>query len=272
VKFLTKSVVLAAMMSVPASGAWAADGILIHEKTTSGGTTATHQIQIDPHRMRAETTSAAGERQAIVFDGTTHVMTIINYDKKTYREMTQADVDRLSGQMSDAMAKMQEQMKNLPPEQRARIEAMMAGRGGMTGAAGGAAEKTEYKKTGSDRVGQWACDKYEGSRGGQKIAELCTVAPQTLGFTAADFAVTRDLQAFFSKLVPQNADSLFRIGSAADQGFDGIPVRRVTFGPGASTSELVDASRQNIPDSTFAVPEGFQKEASPFAGRGRGGR
>ncbi len=266
-RFVTKSVVLAAMMCASASGARAADGILIHEKTTSGGTTKTHQIQIDQHRMRAETDGAAGEKQAIVFDGTKQVMTIINYDKKTYSEMTQADVDRLSGQVTDAMAKMKEQMKNLPPEQRARIEAMMAGRGGMAGAGGGAAEKTEYKKTGPDRVGQWACNKYEGSRGGQKTVELCTVAPQALGFTAADFAVTRDLQAFFGKLVPQNADSLFRIGSASDQGFDGVPVRRVTFGSAPSTSELVDVIRQSIPDATFAVPEGFQKEASPFRGR-----
>jgi hypothetical protein len=272
VKFLTKSVMLAAAISASASGAWAADGILIHEKTTSGGTTKTHQIQIDQHRMRAETAGAAGERQAIVFDGTKRVLTIVNYDKKTYSEMTQADVDRLSGQMSDAMAKMNDQMKNLPPEQRARIEAMMAGRGGMAGAAGAAAEKTEYKKTGSDRVGQWTCDKYEGTRGGQKIEELCAVAPQTLGFTAADFAVTRDLQAFFGKLAPQNADSLFRIGSAAAQGFSGVPVRRVTFGSAPSTSELVDVIRQNIPDATFTVPEGFQKEASPFAGRGRGAK
>ncbi len=261
-------VVLVAALSLPAAAAWA-DGVLIHEKTTVGGKTQTHEIQIDQHRMRAETASPTGDKQAMVFDGAKQVMLMINYDKKTYSEMTQADVDRLGGQMGDAMAKMQQQMQNLPPEQRARIEAMMAGRGRSGGAAGGAA-KTEYKKTGSDRVGKWACDVYEGTRNGQKVAELCTVAPQTLGFTAADFEVSRQLQAFFGKLVPQGADSLFRIGSAEDQGFSGVPVRRVSFGPMPSTSEITDVTRQTFPDSAFSAPEGFQKEASPFAGRGRG--
>jgi hypothetical protein len=47
--------------------------------------------------------------------------------------MTKADVDRIGSQMSGAMALMQEQMKNLPPEQRERMEALMRGRG-MAGA------------------------------------------------------------------------------------------------------------------------------------------
>ena len=268
-KSLMTTLLAAAVIAAAAPGASAADGILIHEKTTTGGKTETHQIQIDQHRMRADTTTGAGEKQAIVFDGTKKVMLIINYDKKTYTETTQDEVNRMSGQVSDAMAKMQEQMKNLPPEQRARVEAMMAGRGGMAGAAGGGAVKTEDKKQASITSASGVATKYEGSRGGEKTIELWTVAPQTLGFTAADFAVTSDLQAFFGKLAPKNADSLFGIGSAADQGFSGVPVRRVTFGPGASTSELLDVTRQTIPDSAFAVPDGFQKQASPFGGRGR---
>lgn len=267
-KILTTCVVLA-LTGAPAVVS-AADGIVIREKTTAGGVSKVDEILIEPHRMRAETSGPDGQRQVIVFDGDTHVLTLINYAAKTYSEITQADADRLGGQMAGAMAAMQGQMQNLPPEQRARIEEMMKGRG-MAGMPG-TSEKTEYTKVGSDRVGQWTCTKYDGSRGGKKVVELCTVPPGQLGFTAADFAVTRDLQAFFGKLVPQNADSVFRIGSAADQGFDGIPVRRVTFGSAASTSELVDVKRQNVPDSAFAIPAGFTKTESPFAAMGRGAR
>ena len=57
-------------------------------------------------------------------------MRLIDDDGKTYNEMTKADVDRMGGQMDGAMAQMQEQMKSMPPEQRARMEALMKGRGG----------------------------------------------------------------------------------------------------------------------------------------------
>jgi hypothetical protein len=263
---MMKAVVVAAACSLGSIAVQAADGVLIVEQSTTGTKTQTHQIQIAKDRIRAETTGAAGEKQAMVFDGAKQVMWMINYDKKTYSEMTKADVDRLGGQMSDAMTKMQQQMANLPPEQRARIEAMMAGRG----MAPGAAPKTEYKKVGTDKVGKWTCDKYEGSRNGQKTAELCTVDPPALGFTAADLEVAHQLQAFFEKVMPPGADNMFRIGTGQGQEFSGVPVRRVSFGATPTTSEVTAVSRQSFPDATFAVPDGFQKEASPFAGRGRG--
>jgi hypothetical protein len=244
----------------------AADGILIVEKTTTNGMTRTNQIQIEKSRLRAENDTARG-KQIIVFDGAAQVLRTINPDAKTYNEMTKADVDRLGGQMQDAMAQMQEQMKNMPPESRKRMEAMMAGRG----AAAGSTAPTEYKKVGTDKVGKWSCDKYEGTRNGEKVSELCTVPPASLGFTLGDFDVTRQMAEFFSKLVPQGADQMFRVGSSAPNGFSGLPVRTVIFRNGAPsfTSEITDVSRQNFPDSLFAVPAGYTKR-DMMAGRGRG--
>ena len=131
-----------------------------------------------------------------------------------------------------------------------------------------AAPKTEYRKTGASKVGSWACDTYEGYRSNQKVVELCTVAPAVLGFAASDFEVAEKMADFFSKLVPQGADNLFRPGKAETQGFSGVPVRRVSFAP-PSTSEVTQVTRQNFPESLFTVPDGFTKEAMGM-GRGRG--
>lgn len=261
---VTMTVGLACLAAGPAL---AADGVLISEKTTTGTGSEMHQIQIDKTRMRAETSSREGEKQVVVFDGSKQVMWIINYGKKTYTEITKADVDRLGGQMSDAMAKMQEQMKSLPPEQRARMEAMMQGRGmpSMT------PQKTEYKKIGPGQTGKWTYEKYEGYQNGQKTSEMCTVEPEALGLAPADFEIVTELQAFFSKVMPQGAENMFSFGKGAEQGFSGVPVRRASFGARPTTSEITDVTRQSFPDATFAVPAGFQKEASPFGGRpGRG--
>ena len=263
----TVKALFVAAICLPAWPLQAADGVLIVEKTTAAGKTETNQVQIEKDRMRAEIIAPNGEKQTVVFDGAKEVLWIVNADRKTYTEMTKADVDRLGGQMSTLMAQMQEQLKNMPPEQRAQVEAMMKGRG-MPGA-GGAPAKTEYRKTGTATVGKWTCDKYDGHRNNQKTSEVCTVDPKALGLALADFDVTKHLAAFFAKLAPQNADRVFAIGSPEDQGFSGVPVRRVTFnGQQQTVTELTEVSRQTFAASTFAIPAGYQKEAFG-SGRGR---
>ena len=246
----------------------AADGILIVEKTTRGGTSTTSQIQIDKTHMRAEMAGPTGAKQVVVFDGAAQVMRMIDVEKKSYSEMTKADVEQMGGQMSAAMAQMEEAMKKMSPEQRAQMEAMMKGRGAAMGAP--AAPKTDYRKAGTDTVGKWTCDKYEGFQNNQKVAEVCTVDPTVLGFAMADFDVTRQMVAFFQKLMPQSANQIFSIGNDDAQGFKGVPVRRITsFGPDQTVVELTDVTRQAFADSVFAVPEGYQKTQGFGRGRGR---
>ena len=250
-----------------ASPALAADGVLLVQQTTSGGKTGTNQVQMEKTRMRADVTGPMGERMATIFDATKQVLWIINYDQKSYTEITKADVDRMSGQLNAAMAQMQEQMKNMPPAQRAQMEAMMRGRG--FGAALANRARPQYRKTGTDTVGKWTCDKYDALQNEQKVAELCTVDPKVLNLTAADVEISRQLAAFFEPLMPQNAAALFHLGSGDEQGFSGVPVRSITnIGPRQMTLELKEVSRQSFPDSTFALPAGLQKQQMP-GGPGR---
>ena len=66
----------------------AADGVLIVEKTTTGGKTETHQIQIEKDRVRAETTGQMGQKPVFVFDGSKQLMWLIDSVTKTYNDMT----------------------------------------------------------------------------------------------------------------------------------------------------------------------------------------
>jgi uncharacterized protein DUF4412 len=240
----------------------AADGILLVEKTTSGAKVETRRVQIEANRMLAESTGPDGSQLVVIFDGPAQVLRIINPEKKSYTEMTKADLDAMGAQMSGMMAQMQEQMKNMPPAARAQMEAMMK-KVGSTAPTG-----TEYRKAGADKVGKWACDKYEGYQGGQKTSELCTVDPKTLGFTTADFQVTQQLADFFQKMMPQGSDQIFSLGKAGPQGFSGVPVRRSYSVLGKpAISELTEASRQSFPDTSYAVPAGFEKQALGIPGR-----
>ena len=252
--------------------AMAAQGVVIVEKTTINGVAETHQIQMTPQRMRADITGPDGPT-TVVFDGTKQVLYMINTDRKTYSELTKAEAEQMGSQLAGAMAQMQEALKGLPPEQRAQMEAMMKGRGlpGLTAAPA----QTSYVKGGTQRVGRWTCDVYEAQSNGQRTGELCTVSPQALNLSAADFAVTQQMADFVRAMLPQVADTLFRVGSG-NAGFSGVPVKRVATVLGRETiTEMTDATRQDIPDSMFAVPEGFTKEAfggglGRGLGRGRG--
>ena len=238
--------------------------MLLAQQLTIGGNISTMQTQIEKTRMRTEMVRN-GRKVSVIFDSAEGVLRTLDDDSKSYTEVTKADIDRLSAQMATAMAQMQQQMQNLPPEQRARVEGMMAGRGAIVGAL------PEYKKVGTDRVGQWTCDKYEGSRNAERVSEVCTVEPSALGFTTADFAVIKQMADFFSKMMPPGMEGLFRMDSVGPNGFSGIPVRVVTYRSGAiqTTSEVTGVTRQNFDNSIFAVPAGYQKREMPGRGRGR---
>jgi hypothetical protein len=266
-RFASGILSLAAVCAV-ASTASAAQGVLVVETSTVNGTPRTTQVQIEPTRMRTEIAGQNGTSQIVIFDGGKQILYMIDPAAKSYSELTKAEVDAAGAQMGDMMGQMQKALEGLPPAQRAQMEAMMKGR---MGAMPGAAAKTEYRRGGASKVAKWSCDVYESFQNNQKTGEVCTVSASALGFNAADFEVSRQLAAFMRGLIPQGADQVFQSGRAQEQGYDGVPVRRVTTIAGRQmVTELTSVARQTFPDSAFTIPDGFRKTASPFAAMGRG--
>ena len=259
-----KAIAGMAAVLLTAGVARAADGVLIVQKMTpSGGTATTNQIQIEPNRMRAEVTPPSGTKMAVIYDAAKQSVLLVDDAKRTYTEMNKADLDRLAGQVNDMMSQMQAAMANMPPAQRAQMEAMMRGRmGGMAAAA--APPKITYTKIGTDKVGKWTCDKYEGKQDGQHASEICTVDANTIGLTAADMTVFTQLAGFFKQLAPSAADMVQLGGAGA--GFPGVPVRTVQS---SMTIEITDVTRQTFPATLFQPPAGYTKQ-DMMGGMGRG--
>jgi hypothetical protein len=255
-----KAVMAALVLCAAASPAQAAEGFLMVEKTTTGTSTRTTQVQIEPQRMRAEMSGAAGSTQVVVFDAQQQVLRIISMDRKSYTELTKADADRMGAQVSAAMEGMKEKMAQMPPEQRAKMEALMSRIGGAPGVP---VVKPDFRPTGTDKVGKWTCAKYEGFRNNEKTSEVCTVDPKVLGLTAADFEISKQVSAFFKTMLPQAGDQIVGVGTLETQGFEGLPIRRISYRDGkvVSTSEVVNVGRQTFPASSYEVPEGFTKQA-----------
>ena len=252
---MVRCLIVAVLLSfLPASTiGQSADGIFITQRVTSGGAPFTVRVQIEATRMRTEMAGPDGPLNVMIFDGGKQVLYIVDPARKTYMEMTKADVDRLSAQMQKGMAQMQAQLEKLPPAQRAQMEAMMKG--------------VQHTRTGSDTVGRWTCDKYDLTMNGQKIGETCSVNLATLGFGATDFGVMGQMGAFYSAMAPQMAGQLPGPGGI-DPGGSDFPVKTIMMVPGGTvTTEVIEAGRQTFSDSLFAVPAGFTKQdlGAPFA-------
>ncbi len=243
---------------LPAGQTLQAQGILFVQQDTRDGKTNTNEIRMDKTHIRAEFHASTGG-SAFTFDAGTKVARVISIEKKTYFELDQAQMLQIRQQM----AKMEEQMKNLPPQQREMMEQMMRGRGGIPGM--GAPARPDFRQSGSDKVGQWSCTKYEGFRGSEKVSEVCTVDPGTFGLTPADFTAATQLAEFMKSMMPQLADQSFVYGTQADQGFSGVPVRRTSYENGkvVSVSEIKEFRREAFPPSTWETPAGFKKQTMP---------
>jgi hypothetical protein len=242
-----------------ASAAVAANGVRVTSKRTSAHDTSTDEIQLDKDHLRFDSLGADGHpTRTTIFDAEKQVMWIVQPDKKTYNELTREDFERLYGQFSAMAAQMQERMKNLPPEQRAKLEKAMQGRGMAV-----PASKPEFHKTGSDHVGKWACDVYEQMENGAKSEEVCAASMAQLGLTPADLNVVTQLQNLFKHMLPPAlGNRAFALGDAEMQGFPGIAIRRVSYSGGheQTREEMVDLTHGAIPDAAFVLPEGFTKK------------
>ena len=256
-RVLTMAVVLSALTA--STIGQSADGIVITQRVTSGGAPLTVRVHIEATRMRTEMASPSAVMNVTIFDGGKQVLYMVDPARKTYIEMTKADVDRLSAQLQLGAAQMQSQLEKLPPAQRAQLEGMMKG--------------VERTRTGSDGVGRWTCDKYDLTMNGQKIGEVCNVSLTTLGFGATDFDVMRQMGAFYSGMAPQVAGQL--PGGIDPGGNSDFPVKTVMMGPGGTvTTEVIEADRQTFSDALFAVPAGFTKQdiLDVMGGRGTGAK
>lgn len=252
------AVIAAVTLACSASAALAADGVLVVQKTTSGTSTVTTQVQVEKTRMRAEIGSGA-EAQVLIFDGAKQVLYVVMPARKSYMELTKAQLQQMGSMMQGMLA----QLESLPAAQREQMRSMMAARG-----MAGPPARTTYKRNGSDKVGKWSCEKYDGFRAEQKVSEICTVAPTALGLTSADFAVTQQLTEFIRTGLPQIGDQVAFLGRPEADGFSGFPIRSsMTTSGRTTTAEVTDISRQNFADALFVVPAGFTKQAMGGPGR-----
>jgi hypothetical protein len=206
-------------------------------------------------------------------------MLVLDKSRNEYMEMDQQTMDQMGQMLQGMMAQMEQMMKGMPPEQRAMMEQMMKGKMPQMPAAA-AAPPTVYAAQGRGSVNGFACTNYEGTRAGQKVAEVCAAQPEDLKLAAADFQVFQKMQEFIKGLVQamQNSPLIASVNAGlAETGFEGFPVQRTTFVNGQATrrEQLKSVTDAAFTDADFSVGNARKTEIPDMsgmmgAGRGRG--
>jgi Domain of unknown function (DUF4412) len=181
---------------------------------------------------------------------------IYNVDiaKKTYSEMTFAEMEAYAKKASEKMAQFREKIKNLPPEQRKQMEAM----GGMMGA--GAEGPVDVSATGEKRtISGFACTRYIMKRGDKEMMTLW-VTKDVTGYDN----LRRDLMEFGKRTAAlMNMTGM----SEAYQKIDGFPMETDMDMMGKMTMVVTKVEKRSTAAGEFNVPAGFTKTDSPLAGK-----
>lgn len=222
---------------------------------------------VDADRLRVD----QGNTSIIFLTKGGNRMLIVDKSRNEYREMTQADAELLGQQVSGMMTEIQGMMKNMPPEQRAQMEAMMKGKMGQATVAAPIA--TTYTAKGSATVNGFRCTNYDGLRGKEKVAEVCAAQPSDIKIAPADFQVVEKMRDMFSGLVGavQNSPlaSMVPVGTLTDKGLNGFPVQSTHFvsGKASSRDELKSIDDVAVSDADFSTGNAKKVELGIIGGR-----
>ncbi|MEO8016854.1 MAG: DUF4412 domain-containing protein [Pseudomonadota bacterium] len=224
-------------------------------------TGATQVVQVQGGKVRA-TNDKTG---AMILKNAT--LYLIDDQRKTYSQVDKAAMQRTMNQAGAQMAEMQEQLKSMPPEQRAQMEKMMGPN--MQGLGNGRKDIYDSKDTGkTDTVEGRRCRLWSLLKNGKPSEELCVVPFTSLPGKEDLQKTFKELAEAFdglAKSVPGAGDS-----SKARNAINGYPVRTRHFddaGKPRTVEEVLKSwSEESMPASTFDVPAGYRKEAMPTMG------
>ncbi|HEU4600606.1 MAG TPA: DUF4412 domain-containing protein [Steroidobacteraceae bacterium] len=198
---------------------------------------------------------------------------VLNTKNKTYSSMDRESLKKMAEQISPALKQMQEQLAQMPPEQRAQIEKMM----GKSMPGTGQQKTQEIRKTSrTDKVAGYSCKYAEVVEDGVVQQEFCVVPSASLKGSDDLMAAAQKMQAMMQDMLkaldsPWMQQMMDRQATNYAQ-LGGIPVltRRFENGKAVTETTLRSIQSQSLPASTFDIPSGYTKQETMQGGMHKG--
>ena len=175
----------------------------------------------------------------------------------------------MAAQVSNAMKMMEEQLKNMPPEQAEMMRKMMKGR--MPGTASAdPVEPIRVKKTGEkDTILDHPCVRHDVFVGDDKISEMWVTSWKSAGVKESSFKIMREMGQFYADMLA----SLPNVGEmgkgrgtmAAMNEIDGFPVLTRTYDGETIVEETYykSVAEEKVDAAAYEPPEGYSQQIMP---------
>ncbi len=236
-------VVAVAALCAASAAASARAGVTI---TTQGKDGAQTVIAMEGNKIRAEDPREGGVIS--IFDGDARKMVHVMVSQRSYMEMTEADMKAMKAQMDAAMAQM-------PPEQRAQMEAM-----GAKGGAKAARRVPAYERMGKgETVAGYRCEWYRERAEGKVVSEGCYVPWGKGALTREDLQPLKKMTEFFEAFMPGESSVQDDLDAAP-----GFPAIHVDMKGEKREERLVSIKRGGIAADKFRPPPGYTRTERPM--------
>lgn len=216
-------------------------GLYFESKESSGGM---EKAWYTPGKFKS--VDSDGKGAIVLIDKETIIQ--LNPEKKSYTEMTFADLKRMSDASHSMLSSMmQKRLESLSPEQRKKVEENMASlnQGSRNEA------KYEVTNTGESKtISGYPCTKYVVKRNGEDFETIWA----TKALKNVD-AVHKDMEGFSQKMA-----SALSLKHAPLSWFKEIPGFPIETDHGTSTSTVTRIEQRAVSDAEFQVPAGYTKE------------
>lgn len=261
----------------PASAGWVIDQVM---RGGSADDKDRQRLFLQSNRLKTVIMTGTTITSAVVMDLDAQTITQIDYKERAYTTATAAEYAQLMrqgfekmgeamGQMQSQMKELEEQLKNLPPEQRRQMEAMMKSAQGSQRQAAApplkpedcAPDKVDVKRTGKNMtVAGYDASGYQVFTNGTLDSEVW-IAPAITAAREIDPQKLERMMKEMMKALPQcpprgqmfGADPMWKLMK------DGYPVRSVDK-DGGSVIEVVKAESRSLGAAEFQAPTGFARK------------
>lgn len=217
-------------------------------------------MQVQDGKLRVEHRDQ-GDNTTIIFkDDAVHVL---NAKDKSYMVIDRPTIKQIAEQVNPALKQLEQQLQNMPPEQRAMVEKMM----GKQLPQQGQSAPAEVVKTGrQDVIAGRACTYSEVRRGGVVEQELCLASPSALTGGQEMFDVVRKMSALMEEMMASIDSPMLRqtLNQQVEPytKLDGFPVfsRYYEGGKPVMETTLTAMRAQNVPAAQFEIPAGYKRK------------
>ena len=246
----------------------------VDKELGGSGTPTTSKMLFDGGRMRTERREHDGDQDIVIFKN--QALYTLDSKSKSYRVLDKAAAEKMGAQVAAAKKQMEARMAAMPPEQRKKMEEMMAklGKGGAGAMMPGAKpSQRTLKNTGrTETVAGIKCTVWEAFEDGKKDEELCAAPAGSIPGGDDVIKTFREISAMLSSFTE-------KLGSHAGdepwrdmETINGVPILTRDFDDGKATSEtrMTVVRKESVPASSFDVPSGYAEKKLEFPGAGGG--